>query len=554
MIAHVVLKVLRIVWRNRELRRVSLAYLAFNVAEWATWLAMLVYAYDQGGVTASGIVATAMLLPAAVFAPVLASAGDRVPPGTALFIGYVAQAASSALVAAVMLAGARPAVVYAALVAPSIAYTMTRPTQSALTPGLARRPEDLAACNVVVGWIESIATLLAPLVVGVVLTFSSPATAFVVGAAVCALGALLVAPLRHVVAAATPAEEDDRTTLRSALAAVHEDRNARMLVLLLGAQATALGALDILYVELARGVLHRGGNWAGYLNAATGVGSVLAVLITAHLVGHKRLALPLVLSLGGWTLALFGLAFSPGIGGDLALLAVAGGAQATFSVTARALLQRVGRSDLLARVFGMLEGLEMLGLAAGSLLTPLLVALGGATAAFIGIGLLLPVTALTAGRRLLSIDRHATAPVVEAALLRSLPMFALLPPAQLETLAAALQPVAVAGGVDVITEGDEGDRFYVIADGEVDVVTGEKHVATLGRGSGFGEIALLYGVPRTATVRTRVACDLYALDRETFLVALTGRYPAESAMRGLADERLAELHSLREAAAVTTPE
>ncbi len=554
MIAHVVLKVLRIVWHNRELRRVSFAYLAFNVAEWATWLAMLVYAYDHGGVTASGIVATALLLPAAVLAPVLASAGERLPPGTALFAGYATQAASSALVAVVMLANARPAVVYAALVVPSVAYTMTRPTQSALTPGLARRPEDLAASNVVVGWIESIGTLLAPLVVGVVLTFSSPGAAFAVGAAVCAVGAVLVWPLRRVVAASAPAEEDDATTLRGALAAVREDPNARMLVLLLGAQATALGALDILYVELARGVLHRGGNWAGYLNAATGVGSVLAVVITARLVGQKRLALPLVISLGGWTVALFALASSPGIVGDLSLLAVAGGAQATFSVTARTLLQRVARSDLLARVFGMLEGLEMLGLAAGSLLTPVLVGLGGATAAFVGVGLLLPVVALTAGGRLLSIDRHATAPVVEAALLRSLPMFALLPPAQLETLAAALEPIAVEGGVDVITEGDEGDRFYVIADGEVDVLAGETQIATLGRGDGFGEIALLYDVPRTATVRTRGACDLYALDRETFLVALTGRYPAEAALRGLADERLAELLALREATAVTAPE
>lgn len=545
MIARVILRVLRSVWRNRELRGVSLAYLGFNVAEWATWLAMLVYAYGHGGVTAAGIAATALLLPAAAFAPVLASLGERMSPGAALAAGYGAQAASSSLVAAVMLAHVRPLFVYAALVAPSVAYTATRPIQSALMPGLARRPEELAATNVVVGWIESIGTLLAPLLVGVVLTVSSPGVLFGVGAAACALGAALVYPVRGTRAPSPIVEGPATGELRGALDAVRREPNARMLVFLLGAQATAIGALDVLYVELARGVLHRGGNWAGYLNAATGVGSVLAVVITARLVGQRRLAIPLVASLAAWAVALFGLAALPGVGGSLVLLATAGGAQATFTVTARTLLQRVARFDLLARVFGLLEGLEMLGLAIGSLLTPVLVAAGGATVAFAGVGLMLPVVALAAGRRLFSIDRYATAPVLEAALLRLLPMFALLPPAQLETLASALEPLTVAGGVDVITQGDEGDRFYMIADGEVDVIADGAFVTTLDRGHGFGEIALLYAVPRTATVRTRRTCELYSLDRETFVVALTGRRPSETALRSLADARLVELAALR---------
>ena len=524
-------KVLQVVWQNRELRGISLAYLAFNIAEWATWLAMLVYAYGHGGVTAAGVLATVLLLPAAVCAPLVASLGERIGTGAALVVGYGAQAGSSALVAAVMLAHARPLVVFIALVAPSIAYTSTRPTQSALAPNLARRPEELAAINVILGWIESVGTLLAPLVVGVLLTFSSPGALFCVGAVAGAIGAILVVPLRRAGAAVAAADEDDADDLGGALATVRGEPNARILVLLLG-QATALGALDVLYVELARGVLHRGGNWAGYLNAATG-GSVLAVAITARLVGRKRLAIPLVAALGAWAVALFGLAGLPGVAGSLALLVTAGGAQATFTVTARTLLQRVARSDLLARIFGLLEGLEMLGLALGSLLTPALVALGGASAAFVGVGLMLPAVALLSGRRLISIDRHATGPVVEAALLRSLPMFALLPPVQLETLASALEPLQVAAGVDVIT------------DGEVDVIARGTHIARLDRGQGFGEIALLYDVPRTATVRTRSACQLYALDRETFLVALVGRLRPEAALGELADQRLAELAALR---------
>jgi CRP-like cAMP-binding protein len=102
-------------------------------------------------------------------------------------------------------------------------------------------------------------------------------------------------------------------------------------------------------------------------------------------------------------------------------------------------------------------------------------------------------------------------------------------------------------GVDVVTQGEEGDRFYVIADGETDVIADGTHVATLRRGDGFGEIALMYDVPRTATVHTRTAVRLYALERDDFLVALTGHLPAQTLAQGLASERLAELEAMRAA-------
>jgi CRP-like cAMP-binding protein len=124
-------------------------------------------------------------------------------------------------------------------------------------------------------------------------------------------------------------------------------------------------------------------------------------------------------------------------------------------------------------------------------------------------------------------------------------MLSLLPPPTLESLARSLIPGEVSAGVDVVTQGDEGDRFYVIADGEVEVSTDGTLVATLHRGDGFGEIALMYDVPRTATVRTRTDVRLYALERENFLVALTGHLPAQTLAQGLATERLAELESLR---------
>lgn len=526
---------------NPQLRRVQAAFVTHNSGEYASWVAMLVYAYAQGGVTESGIVATAMLIPAAVFAPVMSSLGQRVALGTTLFAAYVAQALTSGAVAVALLVDAPKLVVYGLLVGPSVAFTMTRPTQSAFTPSLARTPEELTATNVVSGWIESVSIFAAPALTGVVLAIGSEAIVFALVGIACLIGGLLVAPLRGSGSTAYEESDDSEDSFRGSLSFVRHDKQARLLLLLLGAECVAIGALDVLVIELAQGGLDRGADWAGYLTAAFGAGGVLAVGATARLVGLARLSPPLVASLAIWSVAFMGLAVLPGAVGALVLLAVAGGARTTFDVAGRTLLQRVARPDMLARVFGLLEGAQMAALAIGSILAPLLVWIGGLPLAFACVGALLPLFALAAGRSLLDIDRHATVPIVEVALLRSMPLFAPLPPPTLESLARSLEAISVPAGANVMREGESGDRFYVIADGELDVVRDGRIVATRGRGEGFGEIALMYDVPRTATVTTRTDSHLYALDRDVFLVVVTGHASAQLAARELADERLSKL-------------
>ena len=141
----------------------------------------------------------------------------------------------------------------------------------------------------------------------------------------------------------------------------------------------------------------------------------------------------------------------------------------TFDVTGRTLLQRVARPDLLARVFGLLEGF-MAALAVGSLAAPVL-SRSAACRSPSSASAILPLVALVAGRQLLDIDRHATVPVVEIALLRSRRSSRLCPPT-LESLARALEPMSVPLGVDVIREGDEGDRFGSLTARSRSFVTG----------------------------------------------------------------------------------
>jgi len=224
--------------------------------------------------------------------------------------------------------------------------------------------------------------------------------------------------------------------------------------------------------------------------------------------------------------------------GAFVLLAAAGVGHSLLDVSGRTLLQRTAPTELLSRVFGVLEGLAMAGLAIGSILVPILVAIAGARAALIGVGLVLPLIALLAGRSLLQLDGSATVPVTEIALLRSSPTFSVLGAPELERLARGTAPVSVERGSTLMRRGELGDTAYLVADGELDVSVDGAKLTTLGRGDIVGEIALLRGGQRTADVVALSDARLYGLDREAFLEAVGGSRHAAGALDTLIDRRL----------------
>ena len=350
------------------------------------------------------------------------------------------------------------------------------------------------------------------------------------------LAALVVAPVQGPPPAAEP-----RPPLEEALAGFRllgREPAARTLVGILSAQFVAIGALDVLYVVLAISVLDLGGSGAGYLNAAFGAGGVAGIAVTVALIGRRRLMPALVLGVVVWGAAFALLGAWPTTLSALLLLAAAGAGRSLLDVAGRTILQRTAPGDVLSRVFGVLEGLSMAGLALGSLLTPALVGLFGARWAIVGIGALLPLAVLLASRQLLEIDRRAPVPVVEIALLRSLPLFSPLGAPALEGLARGLVELQAPAGTAVIREGEPGDRFYVVADGELEVSAAGRELRTIGRGDGFGEIALLENVPRTATVTARTDSRLYALDKPSFLASVSSHPRAAGEAERLVRERL----------------
>lgn len=88
--------------------------------------------------------------------------------------------------------------------------------------------------------------------------------------------------------------------------------------------------------------------------------------------------------------------------------------------------------------------------------------------------------------------------------------------AQMRILMEQLVKTKIKKGDDIIVQGDVGDKFYLLDDGNVDIVIHGNTVATLGSGSYFGEIALLEKCERTATVRAASSCTVYSLGQKDF--------------------------------------
>jgi CRP-like cAMP-binding protein len=175
--------------------------------------------------------------------------------------------------------------------------------------------------------------------------------------------------------------------------------------------------------------------------------------------------------------------------------------------------------------------------AVGSIVAPAVVTAIGPRSAFLLVGSILPLLMLITYRRLVEIDR-AVAPSAERDLVDRVPMFAPLSLATKERVASSLIPISVSAGELVIRAGDQGDRFYIVADGELDIDAGGRH-STAREADYFGEIALLRNVPRTATVKAVVDSQLFALQRDDFLGAVTGHRAAQAAGDAVADARLA---------------
>ena len=526
--------------RNPDIRRVELAWGSAITAEWAHFVAFGVFAYEQGGASAVGIAGLVRLLPAAIVAPFAASFGDRFRRErfllTMSLVGSLALGASAAAAYAdaVVLVFA-----FAALF--GLACTLIRPTLQALLPSLARTPEELIASNAATSTIESLGTLFGPLIAGVLVSFANVGLVFALGAGALLVGAAFLARVEVEggidLAAAAAAEGGAWRVLAAGFRTIARAPRPRLVVFLIVAQTFVRGCLNVLIVVAAFQVFDAGGEAVGYMTAAIGVGGLIGA-VGAVTLGGRRLAVTFGLSLAFWGVPIMLLASWPNLVPAILLLAVVGAANSVEDVAVFTLLQRIVPNEILTRVLGVLWALAMGGVAVGSIATPALVHGIGARAAFLVVGSILPVLTLVTYSRLAEID-HAAAPAPELDLIERVPIFAPLSIAAKERVAANLVPFSVQAGDLVIRAGEVGDRFYIVGDGELDIFAEGLH-RTAQQADYFGEIALLRDVPRTATVKATVDSQLYALQRDKFLEAVSGVGAAHAAAHAVADERLAQ--------------
>jgi len=532
-------------FRNRSLLRIEVAWLAFNGAEWGVWLTLMVWAYTHGGAAAASLIVIVQLVPCIFIAPYLGTITDRARAGRVLFFGLLIAGLAMAGLAAAMALGAPRLLVFVLAPLMNLALSVPRPAQAALLPSVVRTPLELTAANVVSSWMENASVLVAPAITGVLLGLGGTALATVALAGCALAGACLLIGIPGPVSMAEPGEGMSLTAeVRESIAVVWRVPAARTLVGVVGSQYILVGALDVLYVVLAISTLGIGESGAGYLNSAFGLGGLLGAAVTATLVARRRLAPALIAGILTAALALGVLGIFPTVIGAFALITVAGLSRTVFDVTGRILLQRAAPPQVLGQVFALLESLMDTGLVLGAIIVPVLVGLSGARAALVGTALLFFILVALSWRRLRTIDDSADVPQVQIQLLRSIPLFSPLPAPELEGLARALVPLEAPVGATLITEGEPGDCFYAIVDGRVKVTKGGQDVATLGRGDGFGEIALIQHVPRTATVVALTDVSLYSLEKEPFVLALTGHAPAARAADDVVSRRLEELREL----------
>jgi len=523
-----------------DIRRIELGYGMSVTGELAGTVSLVVYAFSAGGPPLIAAYAASRTLAGMGVMLVLAGVASRLRRDRLL---RQTTALRTVLLAAAALTAALhepPAVVIALAAASSSLAGTYRPLQAAVLPWLVRTPAELTASNAVSAVMENCGALAGPLIAGGLLAVAAPAASMALAAG--SLGAATASLLRLTVP--DPPEPDSRGAahairdITGGIAEVMRVAPPGGLAILIFAQTFVRGALVVLIAVLAVHVLALGEPGVGWLNAAFGAGGLLGGAVAVAAVRVTRLGRSFIAGLLTWGLPLVLLALAPTAAIAYLALVVAGIGNAVEDTGCFTLVTRLAGPRATGRVLGALEFIALAALGIGSIVTPpLLNALGvRGTLALLGGGL--AGLALAHTVRFLRLDRAMPAPGPEVGLLRNLAIFAPLPMAVTELLAAELEPHQFPAGAVVMREGEAGDHFHVIVDGSAAVSVQGAPRPSLARGDCFGEIALLRDVPRTATITAEQPLRTLALGREEFLTAVTGNSTSRAAADTLVAQRL----------------
>jgi len=511
-------------------RRAHTSFATMWVGESAFTVALAVVAFRDDGLTAVGVVTAIRMATAALLTPFLATLADRVRRERVLTGIGVVRAAMLACAAVVTGTGGPPAATYGFAVVATVALALYRPAHSALLPALAKSPADLTAANAGRGMLDSLTTLGGPVASAALLARSGPTVVFAACSAVSLLGGLVVVALPYdTPPRGNPARGSAGRDVLEGFTTIAGDRRLTLITALGVVQTFTRGCLTVFAVVLAVDLLDTGYPGVGILYAAVGAGGVLGSLFAFTLVRRGGLAtwFGVGVALFGAPLALIGVV--PEQATAIVLLGLIGVGNALIDVGGFTMLARLTDETVLARMFAGSEAVLTLGVAVGGLVAPLLVQMLGPRPALFAVGLLAPAAVAASRTALRRLDGQMQVRDADIEILRAVPMLGALPAATIDQLGARLEHAEFAPGQVVFEQGERGDRFYVVESGRAEVLRRGRLVNTLGRGEGFGEVALLSDRQRTATIRASATGGLRVavLQRPAFLAAVTG-YPVSA--------------------------
>ena len=556
----------RSVLAKRDVRLLFSGLLISATGSWAYNVGLLAFIFDRthslGWVGAAGLVRLTPQLLLSIYGGVLAERYERIR----LMVSSDLLCAVWQVGLAVVAAGNGPpavALVFTALT--SASGVVYQPSTAATIPSLVDE-DDLTAANALNSTIDELVVIAGPAVGAVLLVVGSPSLVFALNAASFVISAAIVSRIRTRSRPVDVTEGGRAGVLAQMSVGVRTVLGlaaARTLVAYSVLVSFVYGTDTVLFVGVSEHKLGTGSQGFGYLLAGLGAGGVLAAAGVNRLAGSRRLASIILAGAVGYCLptALLIVIHSPVLA--FIVQVFRGSSTLVVDVLAVTALQRAVPSDQLARVFGVFFAFFLSAIALGAVVTPAVVSALGLDGGLWVMALAPSLLAVAGYPALLVIDRETASRARElepkVALLERLEIFAAASRPILERLAAAASEVRFDAAAAIVREGDPADYLYVLVEGEVEVSARgeaggpEQKIRVMTGPTYFGEIGVLEGIPRTATVTALTACDCWRIDGDTLLDALTASPPSSSLMEN-ARGRLAVTHPARKVTFGAPPE
>jgi MFS family permease len=519
--------------RNRALGRLLAGEFVSSIGDWLYLVALLIVVYQESrDPVLLGIVGAARVLPYVILSIPAGIVADRYDRRLILLVTDLARGAIM-LALAWLVATHAPIVwiVVLSIVAACFSAFFS-PTIGAYLPSIVGNEAELGPANSAWSTLDNLAFIIGPAIAGLLIATSGLTAAFVLNAASFAIVAAVLWGLPSVRPGARESPDD---AARDPAAADSDDVGSRESLLtivrpVLGltlADVTAgfaFGGLGVLTVLLAIQQLGAGEEGTGYLNAGIGVGAVVGAVLSGALSTSARQRMILVAGLFVFAAGLVLLGVVSSLAVAFVAMAVASAGSLVAEVVSTTIFQRLVPDAVRGRALGVAATLTTLAYAAGSLVLPVIAGWVGITAALVVSAVVVVAGAIGGVAMLGAALSTGLRPEMTnlARRLTGLPLFAGVPEDRLAIALSRAKPLAVRAGETIVRQGEPADRFYVILDGQfvVSEAHGEspsQHLRTLGPNEVFGELGLLTGAPRTATVTAAIDGQLLALEANDFL-------------------------------------